>query len=326
MSSSADQPEKKNKATKKAELNFDTYITELVKDRKAHVPASQDSKNKSDSIGITAGAKESLNNVIFAVSKKVIHASDDLRNHKARAKKAGRAADKDEDAGSDNEEEKPKAKAKAKSVGITVSYTSLDAAARILFPDEVGTAAAEYAYEKAKDFAKARSDKAAAKKRGEAADKAKKQNYSKQAGLIVNPTRIEKIIRAETHGERVGVPAFVYLAAFVEHIIVEILDAAIPVTLADNRVRIKGSDIAAGIHSDANLLKAFPVDEYIIGGIRSAIQDGEKQQLLESTKKEPVKPKKKRAPAKKSEEAEKKPRAPRQTAAQGRGKGAKASQ
>lgn len=84
------------------------------------------------------------------------------------------------------------------------------------------------------------------------------KSRTKDAGLIVSVSRIEGKLRKANGAWRIGGKAPVFLAAMVESLMAQLIEAGADVAAQKKKTRITPRHLAVGIHADEELSRIFP--------------------------------------------------------------------
>lgn len=91
--------------------------------------------------------------------------------------------------------------------------------------------------------------------KGSGKERAKPKTKQARAGLLLPVGRVNTALKTRSGLKRVGGSAAVYMAAVLEYVASEVLEAAGNHTLQANRKRVTPDDVVVSIRCDADLAK-----------------------------------------------------------------------
>jgi hypothetical protein len=78
-----------------------------------------------------------------------------------------------------------------------------------------------------------------------------------KAGLILNPSRVDKRLRVQSGVKRVGGVTSIFVTAGVEHVLIEILKASVAEAEANKKKGIAAEHVVAAVRSHSDLWRAL---------------------------------------------------------------------
>ena len=106
-----------------------------------------------------------------------------------------------------------------------------------------------------------------------ATEAGKKVSGQTRAGLIVAPSRCNRLLRSGRYSDRIGASAGVFLAGVIEYLTREILEISGDQAEQAKKYTIKPSHIQQAIRNDEELTKLFATIQVSEGGFKREINE-----------------------------------------------------